>query len=596
MVTLFVLLLPLLFIGLLVAIAMRWANATKDTEPITWPRFGGWSILLGVLGYNIFAHDAGFGIGWGLFFCSVIAALLLSFDPAKRTPIVWLLGATGMLAGLFFGWRANEFVQQINVAVALLTTGSLLVLRTIDHPLWSGVWLVREGCVSAYRHLIHVPAFLRGMTRKGDKASHGFGVIIRTMLITLVCVLFFAKLLTSADPVFGRFVDQIWDQMFARAVLSAILAAVAGLTLTLRSAKRDHAVPSLGFVGFYETFIPALALALLFGSFLAVQATYLFGSHDAVQAFDLTYSDYVRKGFTELLVVTFFGTLVCYALIVKGREFSKREHALPVSGITALLIVELGLVLASALKRDWLYMDTYGLTRVRLIGEAFLVWLGGALVLLLLLALWRRMREPAFLTGLFALSAGVFLFWNVTNMDAMIANAVPPRGQDKDIVYIALLSADASHAWPDLLETLVQTQHESLGWETPLSAERIRLLADTKLAAALLARRMGKPLDTTDHESWQEYNWSKYASITRHAPAMAQCVVEEITDLQFEKSIDLSKSMNTRYWDFEYPFVMKPELDYELFYNSDDLQNPYASSLTPFGNKVSTSCARAPTT
>src|SRR5690606_14477966 len=99
-------------------------------------------------------------------------------------------------------------------------------------------------------------------------------------------------------------------------------------------------------------------------------------------------SQYVRKGFIELLTATFFGGLLSYVIALMSHQEEKKEKSWQLQGLNTVLIVELGFLLGSAWKRNAMYMDVYGLTRVRLIGELFLLWLAGFLALLLLFSLW----------------------------------------------------------------------------------------------------------------------------------------------------------------------------------------------------------------
>lgn len=546
----------------------------RKLEPPQLPEGMGWSVLVAVAALNLFAYDAGSGAGIGLFLCGIIGAVLLSFERKRRTPAVWILSLVGALSALALGWRGNEFVWAADLTAAFLCCTALLLLRTLERPFWHGLWLLRSLGSFLGRHIGHLPGFLRHLGSGGDGKSRRLGVIVRTLLITLVVVVFFAWLLSSADPVFGSMVDRVMDQMLGRVIVSLLLAAFLCLTLSLRVQDREHRPPSLAFFGFHEAVVPSVALALLFAAFLAVQARYLLGSHDAVKAFDLTYSEYVRRGFIELLVATFFGTLLSYLLVAKRAELGTDRRARLLQGVNVVIVLELFLLLASALKRDWLYMDTYGLTRVRLIGEAFLVWLAGVLFLLLLLDLLPRMREKQFLSGALALTVGILAYWNGVNMDMRVVNAAPPRSQPMDVFYVSQLSTDAADGWMRAIQTGI-AEYDSFLRQPQNTAARAARLADLKLMAAVLQEKRDEVILAAEDDRWLDGTVSQRAAyeLIRANPRWFRdgldCLSREILDLGNSSGIDIGTPAASRFSDYSYPFVDVRDRSFSILYPAD---------------------------
>ncbi|MDB4978022.1 MAG: conserved rane protein of unknown function [Candidatus Peribacteria bacterium] len=366
-------LLFLLLIGLFVfAIAQVF---TRDKEPpdIHVPRYTLWALGLALLGYNIFAYKMGFGIGWGLFGISIIAAIFLTFEPEKRTWFAWYIAAVGVVAGLLSGFRNNEFVQEVNVVVILASIVSLFIMRSIDAVQWHGLWKVKTGFQFIGKSLMQIPLLFRSASAVRSDKHPGMATVIKTVIFTVVLLLFFAVLLSQADPVFELMIRQVREQALGRTVISIILALALLVNLTVRfHADTTKNIPTLRFFGYLELFIPTLALSLLFGLFLFVQARYLFASDAAFKVLDITYADYVRNGFLELLISTFFGCLVTYVVILKQREVKALKERVSLQIVGTVLTVELFALLGSALRRNWMYMDMYGFTRVRIIGLVFL--------------------------------------------------------------------------------------------------------------------------------------------------------------------------------------------------------------------------------
>jgi hypothetical protein len=132
--------------------------------------------------------------------------------------------------------------------------------------------------------------------------------------------------------------------------------------------------------------LPALALLdLLFAAFVTVQLTVLFGGHDHVlRTTGLTYAQYARQGFVELIVAA---ALTLAVAAVAGRHAARanatQRRALSV--LTGLLFALTLVVLASALRRLGLYEDAYGFTRTRLFAHGVILWLAALFVLVAVL-------------------------------------------------------------------------------------------------------------------------------------------------------------------------------------------------------------------
>ena len=90
---------------------------------------------------------------------------------------------------------------------------------------------------------------------------------------------------------------------------------------------------------------------------------------------EFTYSQYARKGFFELCVIAFinFGITYLSFVIVERNNEGKRPKALTAQ--TILLSVFTLLLIATALSKMAMYIDCYGLTRLRIYASWFMVML-----------------------------------------------------------------------------------------------------------------------------------------------------------------------------------------------------------------------------
>lgn len=98
----------------------------------------------------------------------------------------------------------------------------------------------------------------------------------------------------------------------------------------------------------------------LFVVFLVYQAIGLFGGEAVVRDLGMTYADYARQGFFQLLAVA--GIVFCLVWVLyKMTELRERGTR----GLSLLLIAQTFVVIASAVSRLLLYIDAYGLSVAR---------------------------------------------------------------------------------------------------------------------------------------------------------------------------------------------------------------------------------------
>jgi Domain of unknown function (DUF4173) len=287
----------------------------------------------------------------------------------------------------------------------------------------------------------------------------------RGLLIGLPLAAVFAILFAAADPIFGSLwgrvlgVDLQLGDLPARLAFTLATAWVAGGLLwlvgtgdvsfearSLGAAARAPAVP-LPRLGATEALTVLVALDLVFGTFVALQLAYLFGGLDTLAASGVTYANYARRGFFELLAVGFLagGLIATVEATVSDRP---RGYVAALLSLVALS----GAVLASSFLRLRLYQDAYGWTELRfyvLASIAFLAVAFGAAAFLIVRNQSRWLPNAVGAAGLI-----VFLAINVVGPQAYVTDQnlaralnpalVPPDGRTTlDTAYLGSLDADS---------------------------------------------------------------------------------------------------------------------------------------------------------
>jgi hypothetical protein len=253
----------------------------------------------------------------------------------------------------------------------------------------------------------------------------------------------------AADAVFQNLVRRVLHFDFTHLAVIAFITLCAGgylrgllfgKELNLTTEKR---LPSLS-LGTIEMGLMLGLLDLLFLAFVVVQIRYFFGGSALVQATTgLTYADYARRGFFQLvtvatLVLPFL--LLTHWLLPRGDAQAQRWFRLLAGGQMILLFV----IMVSAFQRMRLYQAEYGLSEQRLYPTAFMGWLAVVFVWFGLTVL--RGRRERFAFG--AMVAGFLLIavLHALDPDALIARTNLARaqaGRTFDAHYASSLSADA---------------------------------------------------------------------------------------------------------------------------------------------------------
>lgn len=160
---------------------------------------------------------------------------------------------------------------------------------------------------------------------------------------------------------------------------------------------------------------PILALYVLF--FIS-QWDYYVSAFTRALPEGLTYATYAREGFFQLCTVCIINAILLWAFYTLARAPQEKPH--PVQRIYAGLISVFTLILiATALSKMILYIDSYGLTQKRVYASWAMIVLAVIFVLVLLRQCIRKL--PAVSVGAVAVLL-LFAAIALPNVDGMIAN------------------------------------------------------------------------------------------------------------------------------------------------------------------------------
>ncbi|MGH9002611.1 MAG: DUF4153 domain-containing protein, partial [Acidimicrobiia bacterium] len=368
--------------------------------------------------------------------------------------------------GLFLALRASPWLLPYDVMAA----GGLLALAAslarggslLDLPFLG----LGARSIHAALHGLAAPAFAwEGLLRilGGDSPDAGKGprarrwaAVLRGLALALPLLIMLGALLASADVVFAHFIDLAPDLDDLGQHVAHIAIGAWGMAALLRlAAARPPGAGRQRFplVGPVEATVVLGSLVALFAAFAVTQVvSFRGGARHVLETAGLTYAEYARSGFFQLVAVATitFAVLLAVDTLTEPDDRATRRRLLVLSEVCIALTL---VVVVTALHRLNLYENAYGLTMLRFYAAVLVAWVGLALVLL---GAWfggsrRRAWFPAAAVG--AGLAGLLLL-NLTNPEALVVRRnveLAERTGRFDTEYLLELSDDAI---PELVRTL----------------------------------------------------------------------------------------------------------------------------------------------
>ena len=397
----------------------------------------------------LITYRAGLGVAlvWAAVWAAALPALIRRRAVTDVASVALVVALFAVPAISDAGWV---------VAAALVTgvaLGSVVATAGRSTPAMLTGWLT--WLLAMLRATVWTGRGIR--SRLGTRARSTWATV-RTTVITLGLVSVFVVLFASADAVFASLLPRFDLARLPAQTLVGVSVALVTITIahlaiappawagTLLRAPRP--------VGLGEWLVPVLALDAVVLTFIGVQVSALLGGHQHVlSTTGLTYAQYARAGFGQLVAVTALTLVVVGVAARRAPRRTGRERLLTRVALAVLCLATLGVV-ASALRRMGLYLDAYGLTRLRLFVVVVEVVLAVVLVLVLVAGIrWSGRWLPRAVASVVGVAIlGVAL----VNSDAMILrhNTTADLEVDLDVSYLRGLSADAAVAADQLTEPL----------------------------------------------------------------------------------------------------------------------------------------------
>jgi hypothetical protein len=385
------------------------------------------------------------GLAGALLVALVAGGLLLSGRVAN--PLAPALAAGAVVFGVFLAVRTSPWLLPLDV----LAVGGLLVLAASFASGGSVLDLTVPAAVTravhAVAHGLTAPAFLVA-GRGGRVTSRRAAAAARGVLLAVPLLVVLGVLLASADAVFAGFFTG-WNLLTPIQHGVLLVVGAWGMAGLLRLASASPA-PSLGRVAYRlgrtEATIVLGSVVVLFAAFAVAQVVAASeGGRHVIQTAGLTYAEYARTGFFQLLAVAAITLAVLLGLRAATdlSDSADRRRFTVLAGAAVSLTIVIVIV---AVVRLGLYEDAFGFTMLRLYSKVFAVWIGVVFVLLAVHLVGLGRGRPWLPSAAVAAGLLALLGLNLANPEAVVVRhnvAFAERTGRFDPVYLADLSDDA---------------------------------------------------------------------------------------------------------------------------------------------------------
>lgn len=394
----------------------------------------------------------GFAIGYLLcLFCSV---LYLVCSGRKFSKYSFTLLFLSFVIAASFARSDDSLVKLVMFCFLVVSTNLGLCLLAEKNRYAPGTVRSLEDAVSTLFSLGvgELPASYRGLHnafRRSGSIGQKSGAILLGLGITVPVLLIIVPLLMQADAAFEGMLRYLPDFSFPEFFGTVLFGGCLGFVLYTRNTALQYkeTVPTVQrqHKGISPLTINTvlIAICLVYCAYLASQLAYFTGGLAGILPEDYTLAEYARRGFFEMAWLCAINLgIILFALAVcakgNGTPLSTRLFCLFIGIVTLFFII-------AASAKMILYIDSFGLTRLRMLTQVVMVFFA---VVTVLVSVWLFVPKLPYMKAVIicALVIGAAVSW--ADVDTQVARYNVRRylsGQTEtvDVDYLNALGSGA---------------------------------------------------------------------------------------------------------------------------------------------------------
>ena len=422
--------------------------------------FGGIILLLSILLCN-FIFYGGFHLAFGLTAAVLIATswLYLRKSGHRFGRYEKLLLTLSMIISLGFGRSGDAFVKLVMLLFLFVAVNLALCIGAGQNrrsPLRATSLL--DACRTFYvlglgRLGVGVSGLAAGI-RRGGQTTRRIGAVGIGLLLSVPILAIMIGLLMNADAAFEGFMDLLPDIELKEYLLSGLFGLLLAWVLYVRGVSLAKNPKPLATqrqkkgINVLTVNTVLIMVSFVYAIYLLSQLAYFFGGLSGILPEDLTLAEYARRGFFEMAWLCFLNLgLLC--MVIRLIREEKLPRLTKIAG-TFISIITVFLVITASAKM-FLYIGSYGLTRLRVLTEVIMFWLALTTVLVTI-----RLFLPGFgymkAVVLTAMLLGTLVLWADVNTLVASYNVKAYRSGKLETVDVRHIGTLGAAGVPWLLE------------------------------------------------------------------------------------------------------------------------------------------------
>lgn len=417
-------------------------------------------LLVSAISFTLFVAPSRAGVSVLLFM--IIQAGWLYYLKLPKTQILMLAPIFVLALNAFISANPMWQLPNLIVAAVLYAFMAVWIVYGISFKNTSPTLFLRFAEVVGNTFL-HSPLPFKWSAGASIKKLPVIRRVLAGVVISIPVLFFLIVMLANADAIFSHAVEGIFIRMLnlihlhtiGRVLFGFIVGLyLFGILYCIFTGSKEHIqVANRQIKG--DCVILGVVLTsvlLVYTLFVAIQFRYLFAPPYDLP-YGLNFVTYARRGFFELLVLTFLNIAFILAAVWLTKSQTGRGATF-IKWMCMYLCAVTVVLLVSSFYRMWLYGASDGLTRMRTLVFGFLIFEGIGLVF----TFFYIMRPKFNIVLVYCLIAlSYYMVLNVVPLDRIIAreqvNRYVVNGNAGGLVYATRLSADAAPEIARLLDS-----------------------------------------------------------------------------------------------------------------------------------------------
>lgn len=370
--------------------------------------------LLASIFTAVFGICGGFALGYLLSVAVMLIVFTVYFAKNGKPSFMTILsGLLSLANGVVFITTSNGgvrfFAVVISFLLALTYLGGLALGKAKGNRQSVGVFY------SAASTMGNIGISLKSLfaSRSGKKTV---GKALLGLACALPVLIVVVPLLISSDDAFEGLMSSIFDNTFATfakanlGIVLAIFVIAYGFSLKFGKVAKIGKSKFKGIENVYIiSFLSSIAFCYLL--YLFSQLAYFFSAFKGfLPDGEITYAEYARKGFFEMCAIAVINLIIVFISLLLAKK-QKGKACFGVKALATFISLFTLIIIATAISKMVLYIDTYGMTVKRLTTSAFMVFLSIVFISLAIKVYCRKINiiKTALVTaGIIVLALGTF--------------------------------------------------------------------------------------------------------------------------------------------------------------------------------------------